>query len=506
MPAAPQLQPDPYEQGLKASAGGHHLEAISCFEQALAGRPDDTRVLFALGNTARALGLVEAAQSFYGRVLELEPGRIEAVVNLANLMRSNAQYPAAEALLMPALARNPESPELLMTMGSVARETGRNAEAERHYRKALDIRPDYASAMANLADMHAEAGDHAEAFALYCDAIKHEPTNAQMRLNRAMLHFLTGNLRDGWSDYEARLKFPGKAIRADHGLKPWDGGNLKGKRLLLTAEQGVGDQIMFASVIPELSERAKSEGGSVILECEPRLVSLFARSFADVTVRPSHIETRGGEITAHYGWLKHEGGANRAIPAGSLPRYMRFSLANFSNPNAYLVTDTGENDRWRTFFSGVAPHIGICWRSGKLGGARTIQYAPLEMWGAFLRTVPGTIVCAQYDANQDEITALEALSGRKIVIPPTLNQKNELDRTAAMLSALEMVMSAPTAVSWLSAAAGTTTLKLLYETSWTSFGENFEPFAPACICVQPEKPGDWTTVFDKATAAIRARF
>ena len=84
---------------------------------------------------------------------------------------------------------------------------------------------------------------------------------------------------------------PGKVpvMAANSVWRAWTGGRLKNKRLLVRAEQGVGDQILFASLIPDLAAARKAEGGSVMLECEPRLVPLFARSFPDVTVRPAAI-------------------------------------------------------------------------------------------------------------------------------------------------------------------------------------------------------------------------
>src|SRR5471030_87050 len=105
-----------YDQGLKFAASGRHFEAIECFERALTSAPSDTRVLFALGNTARALGQTPLAREFFGKVLALEPGRIEALVNLANLLRLEGQFEAARRLLEPALARNPASPELHLTL------------------------------------------------------------------------------------------------------------------------------------------------------------------------------------------------------------------------------------------------------------------------------------------------------------------------------------------------------------------------------------------------------
>ncbi len=89
-------------------------------------------------------------------------------------------------------------------------------------------------------------------------------------------------------------------------------------------------------------------------------------------------------------------------------------------------------------------------------------------------------------------------------MPQNLDQKKELDRTAAFLSVLDAVVSAPTAVSWLSAAAGTPTYKILYDTSWTAFAQELEPFAPSCRCVRPSSRGDWRSAFEKTAAILKA--
>lgn len=493
-----------YQRGLLLSSQGRHHEAIACFETALAADPADGKVLFALGNTAQTLGLAGAAESFFRQVLSLEPGRLEALVNLANLLRGQGQFAAAAALLEPALARTPQSPELNLTLGSVWREQGQRDKAETCYRAALAINPHYTPALANLADLLTDDGDFETARALYDRALKSDPGNAQARLNRAVLHLLTGQLKEGWRDYAARMEVPGKVPSADARFAAWSGGTLKRARLLVRSEQGVGDQIMFASCLGDLAARAASEGGSVIVECEPRLVSLFARSFSGCIVKSAVLKTVQGRVMADYGWLKAAGGASAAILLGSLPRYLRAGLPAFPDPHAYLVPDADEQARWRRQFAGLGPKpvIGLCWRSGKTGGHRSLQYAPLEAWAHFLRDLPGQLVSAQYDATADEIALLEKSSGRTIFVPPGLDQKNELDRTHAMLSALDVLVSAPTAVSWLGAAGGTPTLKILYDTSWTSFAQAYEPFAPSCRCIMPKSRGDWSDGFAQARAII----
>jgi Flp pilus assembly protein TadD len=349
-----------YATGLRLSSLGRHADAIAQFEQALAAEPDDPKVLFALGNTASQLGLAGPAEQFYRRVLSLDPCRKEAIVNLANLLRAAGQYDAAIALLIPAVAREPRSPELHLTLGSAWREKGDSERATVHYQAALVAHPGYAPALANLADMLADSGDRDAARTLYDKAIKADPGNGQARLNRAVLHLLNGDLKEGWRDYAARTDVPGKvpAMAGEQRLAIWSGDSLKKKRLLVRAEQGVGDPLMFASLIPDLA-------------------SLFARSFPDIAVRPASIKTIGGIPTADYGWLKAAGGANAWVLMGGLPRILRGSPDAFPNPHRFLVPDADELARWKDVFGDKA--IGISWRSGKRGGGdRDLQYAPLE--------------------------------------------------------------------------------------------------------------------------------
>jgi tetratricopeptide (TPR) repeat protein len=503
--ALPSRPYDAYETGLTLAAAGRHAEAISCFEDALSSAPEDSRILFALGNTARAIGLGAAAENFYRRVLAREPDRLEALVNLANLLREMGRTVEAIDLLKPNIEARPEIPELWLTLGSACREAGDAERAAVFYREALRLKPDYGAALGNLADIIADDGNIPEALALYDTLLKAAPHNAQARLNRAILFLASGELKRGWRDYEYRLKL-GKALRYDHGLAEWNGRKWrKGARLLVTVEQGLGDQIAFASVMPQLLGIAARHDGEVLLEAEPRLVPVFARSFPLASVHPCTIEGCGGVKTARYQWLAEAGGADMAIAQASLPGYLRATLDEFPEEKAFLLADSNEKNFWRNWLGtiGAGPYVGLCWRSGKSGGLRSLQYAPLEEWADFARDCPGTLICTQYDAGGEELSELSKLSGRKIHLPPRLDQKQEIDRTLALLSSLDAVVSAPTAVSWMSAAVGVPTYKILYNNSWTALGRDYEPFAPACRCVMPKRRGDWAECFAQVLEVLQ---
>jgi len=492
---------EPYEHGLALAGLGRHAEAIEQFERALAARPNDAHVLFALGRTAEAIGHGAAAEAFFRRVLDREPDRIAALVNLANLMRKAARTADIIDLLRPALERNPERAELWLTLGSALREAGDLPTAETFYREALRFQPGYAPALGNLADLLADRGGVDEALALYERVLAADPRNAQARLNRAILFLMRGELKKGWRDYEYRLRIKGRMISADHGLLEWDGKARDGKTVLVTAEQGIGDQIMFASLIPELAAKP----GRVILETEARLVPLFSRSFPHVTVEAARLQQRGGTPVATYDWLKPNHEAHAAIALGSLPRLLRNDIAAFPNPHAYLSADVHERAHWGKWLNaqGAGPFVGLCWRSGHVTGLRAAQYAPLNAWADFIRDCPATPVSLQYDMQADEFEALQRLSGRPILVPPRLNQRQEIDRTAALISTLQTVVSAPTSVSWIAAALGVPTFKILYNNSWTSFGERYEPFAPSCRCMMPKASGDWKNAFERAASELK---
>ena len=245
-------------------------------------QPDDTKVLFALGNTASQLGLAGPAEQFFRRVLALDPCRKEAIVNLANLLRGAGQHRRRHRPAGPgggARARKPRT----------APDPGLGLAGKRRFRTGrprITRRPWWPiPAMPRPWPIWPicwrDAGDRAAARTLYDKAIKADPGNAPG----------PAEPRDSASSerrserWLARLCRPrrcagqGAGVTGEQRLAAWTGDSLKKKRLLVRAEQGVGDQIMFAGLIPDLAARAKAEGGSVMLECEPRLVPLFARSF-----------------------------------------------------------------------------------------------------------------------------------------------------------------------------------------------------------------------------------
>ncbi len=493
-----------YRAGL-AFLDAHDLpSAVAAFESALADNPGPERqaaILFALANTARKMSHAAAAESFYHRVLAMEPGRIEAVVNLSNLLRAQERLADAQALLARALESNPSAYELWLSLGHVMRDSGDVANARTFFDEAFRIAPGSSAVRASLADLLVDLGDAKGALAHYDAALRREPGNARVRFHRALVLLSEGEVEKGFRDYAARFRAGDRPLRYTHGLKPWTGRSIPGKRLFITAEQGLGDQLIFARLIHDAIARAQAS--HVLIECEERLVPLFTRSFR-ATAMPLSVTEEGGQRVMNHPGLAAAGGADLAIEMGSLPGLMRLHMDD--GPHAFLRADAKEARGWRAWLNALdgEKKVGICWRSGNMRGQRSLQFAPREAWAGFLTTPHCTLVNLQYDATTDEIAALSAAAGRPIHVPPALDQKHEIDRTAALITGLNAVVTAPTAVSAIAAAIGTPTFKLLYDRSWTGLGHEIEPLAPACRLIRPDWPGDWAQVFAKAREALQS--
>jgi len=496
---------DPVRAADALARAGRLEDALELLDGARTKDPTNADIVLGLARVARRMSMPEAASRCAAAALDLAPEKIEAVVEHSIALRSLGEHTEAVELLRAHIGRCPERAELWLALANTVHEQGEIAAAEEFLREALRLNPRSAEARANLADILFDRGEAASALELYAEAIKRAPRHAQMRFNRALALLYSGDLKAGWRDYEARLEIEDRRIeRRFAGKSPtrWDGGPRRARSLLVMAEQGLGDQIFFASLVPKLIER---DEGPLIVECEPRLVALFARSFAPARVHACRPLREGGRIHVDYDWLEDAGGADLSIELASLARLLKPELGTVPEIYAPLVADPEEAETWRRWLAGLStkPKVGVCWRSGKRGGLRDLQYAALSHWRALLEGTDAEFILCQYDDHAEEITELEA-SGRKLHIPPRIDQKQEIDRLAALLSSLDAVVSAPTVVAMLAAAVGTPTIKLTYSGSWTTLGHTREPFLPASEVIRPTRAGDWAEAFARAQSALLA--
>ncbi|HMZ12469.1 MAG TPA: hypothetical protein PKW88_17265, partial [Plasticicumulans sp.] len=361
--------------------------------------------------------------------------------------------------------------------------------------QARQAAPADAGLLAELASVEQDDGHFAAAAALLRERLAQAPEDAHAAWHLALALLSLGELDAGWAQYEARSRVFGVDYTG-LGMQRWDGTPLDGdgEALLLLAEQGVGDEILFASCVPDALARAES----VTLFCDPRLQPLFARSFPGASVLPL---VRGGGVQRSV----ERPACTHYLEAGSLPRWFRRRIEDFPAVPGYLLADAARAAHWRRWLAGLGKglKIGLCWRSGLRGGARERHYAALEAM-APLFGVPGVRwVSVQYDPSAPELAAAQARFGVPIAEPPGLDQRNALDEVAALLDGLDLVISASTAVAELAAALGVPVWRFLTGSGWPMLGTDAMPWHPTQrLWSRPPDQPDWQPTFTAMAQAL----
>jgi tetratricopeptide (TPR) repeat protein len=312
----------------------------------------------------------------------------------------------------------------------------------KHIEKALLLDVHNITARFNWSMVLQHRGKIDEALALCSELLIANPDFHEARANRALLLLSKGDFGAGWRDYEARRELPAYRAYEQLPLPHWDGSNLTGKKIVVCAEQGLGDEIMFASCMPELLTAARV----CILECQPKLEHLLRRSFPALNV------VRKGE------WqdaeMLRDGPPDYKVAAGSLPRFMRNKLEDFPARESYLRADSGHIVHWRRQLDKLPGQlkVGISWRGGAATTRRSLRSIPLRSWIPLLRLPSVDFVNLQYSDCTEELAELRAESN--IELHYWDSALDDYDQTAALVSALDLVISVQTAVVHLAGALG----------------------------------------------------
>ncbi|MEO9902820.1 MULTISPECIES: tetratricopeptide repeat protein [Alphaproteobacteria] len=322
--------------------------------------------------------------------------------------------------------------------------------------RALVLDPANNMAAFNLPKALLSAAKHKASRAAAYRGLVVSPSEDAFHILIAEVEFALGNIETGWKHFDIRrtARFGSERI----GLPPfWDGDGNPG-RLLVAAEQGVGDEYMYLSVLPQLRERCSK----VTVECDKRNLPLFRRTFPDIDfVERQVIGRENADPYFDYRHLTRERVFDCAILAGSLPSHFLKDLSK-PGPDRIFDVDPVERRYWRDRFlgKGEGPWVGLCWRSGVAGGLRNQFYCSATDMVQALGTGTANYVSLIYNLQPGELDEAQQLSDSVVYDPEGIDQKNELDRVAAMLSALDAVVSVDTAISPLSASIGTRTIRL----------------------------------------------
>ena len=482
-------------------AQGRFAEARACFEGGLARWPDSVPLLLGVGNTDKAEDRLEQALVSYDRALVIAPEHPHALVNRGNTLTGLGRFDDAISVLQRAIELKPQFVEAQISLGVALKATGDFDGAIEAYSAAARIAPDKPESYFNIGNAYRESNRPLPAIEAYEAALRIRPLYGDAHWNLGLTLLRVGRLSEGWAGYAWRFR-SGDSL-ADVRAYPfprWQGEPIAGRRILVWREQGIGDELLFAPCIPDLVRL----GAEVRLLVTDRLVGMLQRAFPSVTVL---VDDGGTGIESD--------SADRFdfhAPIGDLPRYLRTSLASFPPSGAYLTPLPARAEEWRSRLAECrAPSaerrvIALCWRSSRLTAERRVHYSSLTEWGPVFRLPGIQWINLQYDECEQEIREAEALHGIRIHRWEGVDLRNDLEGVLGLLSHVDAVISAPTAVTALAGGLGVPTWQADSGAEWATHGQDHSLWFPAIQVVTRPLGASWPTVMDTIAKRLSEPF
>jgi tetratricopeptide (TPR) repeat protein len=436
--------------------------------------------------------------------LSRTPEIIALMFNLHSCYANQGNNQKAIEIALKTVQLAPTNADAYNNLGASLHAVSRNEDANIAFQTAVDLNPQHFTARLNLAN---SLVDHDERKIQVINEtvekfgkLMPERSRIGSLHNTAFAYLRLGQLEKGWERLEHGFS---PLIDSNRGRRPqrnfevprWKGEPLKGKRLLVWREQGLGDEIMFGSMLPELA----GIDGQVILECEPRLVEMLARSFPQFKVR--HELYR-----AVYPHDSPYDDFDLQIPLGSLAAIYRQHIEDFDRSAPYLLPDPDKKAEYASRLRELAGDkklVGICWRSGVVSPTRGNSYTLLSDWDALFQDPDICVVNLQYGKCEDELLAIEQQHGIRIVRWEDTNLQTDLEAVVAIISNLDVVCSVGTVVAQFGGALGIPTLMCANAYHWTSFGTQKYPFFPDIhLFVDQVSGGDMQVSARQATSVV----
>jgi hypothetical protein len=426
-------------------------------------------------------------------LLNAAPHNPQLLYLSGTLHLQRSQFGLALHLLQAAVYEAPDFVEAHINLGAAAFRLGKFEQARKVLEQALVLHPGHPDVLASLAALYVNDGQPERVLEYADTALAQRPDLAVARWNAAQAHLELGNWKAGWRDYSAGYRTGDrvrKAYPALGDMPDWDG--RPGKRVLVHGEMGLGDEILFASCLPDL----KARSASVVFDCHSRLEALFRRSFPGVTVIGTRKE---GAPT----WPEAPQ-ADAVCGIGDLPGVFRTRGEDFPRRESYLVVDPERVAHYRrrlAALEGNGPRIAIAWRGGTAPTRADLRSIPLPQWRPVLDR-GATFVSVQYTASAADEALAQGVTHWQAAI-------DDLDEQAALLSACDLVISVCQTTVHLAGALGVPCWCLTPARPAWRYGVRGEtlPWYPSVRLFRQERSAEalaqpWAAVMGQVAAAL----
>jgi tetratricopeptide (TPR) repeat protein len=465
-----------YNLGIALKGIGWLDGAIAAYRTAIRIKPDFAEAHLNSGNALMTLNWLDDAIAAYRLAIHFKPDYVEAHLNVGNALRDQGRYEDAIAAYHTAISYDSNCADAYCNLGIALKESGNLDDAVTAYGTALKLRPDYADAHSNLGNLLTELACFNDALDAFATAIRIEPNLANAHFNESRTRLLLGDFRLGWQKFEWRWDPEFKNFDKRKFDRPrWDGSPLNGKRILIHAEQGLGDTIQFCRYV----EMVASRGGRVVLEVPPQLVRLLSK-------------LRGVDTLAITGNSLPE--YDFHCPLMSLPLVFGTELDTIPADIPYLPIDPIRIAQWRDKLGTHSSlRVGLTWAGNPRRHMPSVNAIDRQ------RSLQFTQLISLLDLPSIEFYSLQLgddaasqLNGHPRVVDHT-PALTDFCETAALIANLDLVISVDTSVAHLAGAMGKPIWLLnRHNSCWRwMVDRNDTPWYPTMRIFRQPSLGDW---------------
>ncbi|WP_262691437.1 tetratricopeptide repeat protein [Kordiimonas aestuarii] len=456
---------------------GVREHAIYVLERALQYHEPTPDVCSVIQQLALEMGFNEIAEKLGHQLVAMEPTVAKHYINLLTALNRQDKYTESIDIAQQILPMFSENSDLWNVLASAVRYRDGNEASVVFYEEALRLDPKNYKVLSNLAS--AMPGTD-RAFELTATALQQQPGNPELHINMALEMFRKGQLKEAWEHYSHRLssrRIQAQNITYTHKLQEWDGSSLAGKSLFVTAEQGIGDEVMFGNYLPYLYEQAEK----LYIGVDRRLVSLVQRRFPDAVVDGYTDRMSEGYRYRVFLQIQRalEDGAidiDYAIPLGSCARYAWHTPEDIvAHPDGFLTPNPESEAEFGEKIAHLKdkPIIGLAWRSGLSGGVRRHRYSTVEDL-APLAALKDKVhfVNLMYTDVTDDLKAIKDQHGIDVIRIGEVDLKQDIEANVAIMAHCDLVVAACTAPGMFALSSGRPTILFESDAVWWGFGHD----------------------------------
>ncbi len=476
--------------GVALKEQGKLEEAIACYRRALSLKPDYLEAYNNLGIALEEQGRLEEAIACYRRALSLNPDFHMTHYNLGVALKEQGKLEEAIACYRRALSLKPDYHEAHNDLGIALKDLGRLEEAAACYHRALSLKPDFHEAHNNLGLMFQDQGKLDEAIVCYQRALSLKPDCPEAHFNLSTIYLLKGNFKEGWEEYKYRLRRQDVSryfnpVHLDFTQPYWDGSDIKGKTILLWAEQGLGDVIQFIRYVPMVFEKTDK----IIVECRKELIVLIQG------INGIHQVVAQGQQLPDFDFH---------CPLLTLPLVFNTTLQTIPATIPYIMSDRQKVLMWRERLQSDSARlkVGLCWAGNPAHRNDLNRSISLDMFSPLGEMEDVTF----YSLQKGEAAGQTGNPPNRMHLVDYTNDLNDFSDTAALIENLDLVISVDTVIVHLAGALGKpvwTLLPFMPDWRWM-LDRGDSPWYPTMRLYRQPAYGDWDSALKMIKLELHA--